>query len=70
MQLELGLKCCMHVLMILSLCVWLKSVWSWKNGEFLGKLLQKEDISLKSMKKELLQNDRMLSVENARTEPP
>ena len=31
MQLELVLKCYMHVLMILSLCVWLKSVWNWKN---------------------------------------
>ena len=32
MQLELVLKYCMHVLIILSLCVWLKSVWNWKNG--------------------------------------
>ena len=70
MQLELVLKCCMHVLMIFSLCVWLKSVWNWKNGtygcEFVGKFLQREGICFKLMRKELLQKDCMISVEKCK----
>ena len=69
MQLELVLKCCMHVLMILISVYLVKEcveLEEWFSCEFVGKLLWREGICVKLMRKELLQKDHMMSVKKCK----
>ena len=57
--------------MILSLCLVIECVEleEWFGYEFVGKLLRREGICFKLMRKELLQKDSMMSVEKCKEKP-